>query len=195
MIGGKVDKNQTWVTGTAISATVKTSGEAVVSVYTLGKETRTLYARKKVDGKGVLVFDIPQNSDEMIAFVAEYGDGERVYRKMDLSTALNQFMAVDMSRSATRAMAESNSVKNPNSALIGTSNSSTEGRYAGHNFGYTSFPGWVWDDLAKAVPESTDAKNNKMITNYELISTGPFYLSLLYGCTGTYASTILGYYY
>ena len=31
MIGGKVDKNQTWVTGTAISATVKTSGEAVVS--------------------------------------------------------------------------------------------------------------------------------------------------------------------
>ena len=77
MIGGKVDKNQTWVTGTAISATVKTSGEAVVSVYTLGKETRTLYARKKVDGKGVLVFDIPQNSDEMIAFEAEYGDGER----------------------------------------------------------------------------------------------------------------------
>lgn len=31
MIGGKVDKTQTWVTGTAISATVKTSGEAVVS--------------------------------------------------------------------------------------------------------------------------------------------------------------------
>lgn len=195
MIGGKVDKNQTWVTGTAISATVKTSGEAVVSVYTLGKETRTLYARKKVDGNGVLVFDIPQNSDEMIAFEAEYGDGERVYRKMNLSTALNQFMAVDMSRNATRAMAESNSVKNPNSALICQSNSSTEGGYAGHNFGYTSFPGWVWDDLAKAVPESVDPKKNNMITNYELISTGPFYLSLLYGCTGTYSSAILGYYF
>ena len=44
-------------------------------------------------------------------------------------------------------------------------------------------------------PETVDPKKNGQITNYELISTGPFYLSLLYGCTGTYDQTILGYYY
>ena len=197
MIGGAIDKNQTWVTGSVINATVKTSGKAVVSAYTLGKEERTLYARKEVNGSRTFRFAIPQNTDTRIAFEADYGDAEKVWRKMDLNLNLEQNITLDMSRgAATRAtMAPSNSVTNPPAILCGESNSSTEGGYAGHHFGYTTFPGWAWDNLAVAVPETEDPKKNGQITNYELISTGPFYLSLLYGCTGTYDKVVLGYYY
>ena len=48
--------------------------------------------------------------------------------------------------------------------------------------------------MGQAIPEGANP-NGKQITNYELISTGPFYLSLIYGFTGTTTSTILGYYY
>lgn len=195
MIGGEIDKAQTWVTGTVISADIRTSGEATVSAYTLGKETRTLYARKKINGSGKLQFAIPQNRDERIAFEADYGDADKVYRKMDLSMALTQKTTIDLSRRAsTRAMAESNSRIDPPNALCGNSNNRTEDGYAGHHFGYTSFPGWTWDNLGEAIPEGQNP-NGKQITNYELISTGPFYLSLIYGFTGTTTSTILGYYY
>lgn len=196
MLGGQIDKKQTWVTGSVIQANVVTSGEATVSVYTLGKETRTLYARQKVNGSGQLTFAIPQNKDEHIAFEADYGDAEKVYRKMDLTMALKQQGSIDLTRTATtRAeMAASNSRPNPPASLCGTSNQSTEGGYAGHNFGYTSFPGWTWDNLGEAIPEGQNP-NGKQITNYELISTGPFYLSLIYGFTGTTTTTILGYYY
>lgn len=198
MIGGDFDKSQTWVTGTVINADVKTSGSAVVSAYTLGKETRTLYARKTISGSGLFKFAIPQNTDTEIAFEADYGDAEKVYRKMDLSLALQQSTNIDLTRTVTTKAADlapSNSVSNPNPALLGTSNQSTEGGYAGHHFGYTTFPGWAWDNLAKAVPEAKNPSTNGQITNYELISTGPFYLTLLYGYTGSYTSVILGYYY
>ena len=195
MIGGEIDKAQTWVTGTVISADIRTSGSATVSAYTLGKETRVLYAKKKINGSGTLQFAIPQNRDERIAFEADYGDADKVYRKMDLSMALTQKTTIDLSRGvSTRALAESNSRIDPPAALCGNSNSSTEDGYAGHHFGYTSFPGWTWDNLGQAIPEGANP-NGKQITNYELISTGPFYLSLIYGFTGTTTSTILGYYY
>ena len=198
MIGGEIDKNQTWVTGTVIVADVRTSGPATVSAYTLGKQDRVLYARKQLNGAGSMEFAIPQNLDKTIAFEADYGDAEKVYRKMDLSLALTQRTTVDLTRSAsTRALAESNSVTSPAASLCGSSNASTDNGYAGHHFGYTAFPGWAWDNLAKAVPEANGTKPHErgQITNYELISTGPFYLSLLYGCTGTYGQRILGYYY
>ncbi len=197
-IGGKIDPSQTWVTGTVISAEVKTSGEATVRAYTLGKETRVLYAEKDINGSGTFTFGIPQNLDTRIAFEADYGDAEKVYRKMDLTLALTQKTTIDLSRGATtRAMAESNSVPNPPASLCGSSNQSTEDGYAGHHFGYTSFPGWTWDNLAQAVPEANGTKPHErnQITNYELISTGQFYLCLLYGCTGTYYERTLGYYY
>lgn len=194
-IGGKIDPSQTWVTGTVISADVKTSGKATVRAYTLGKETRVLYAQKEINGSGTFKFGIPQNLDTKIAFEADYGDAEKVYRKMDLSLALTQKTTIDLSRGATtRAMAESNSRPNPPASLCGNSNQSTDGGYAGHNFGYTTFPGWTWDNLGEAIPEGQNP-NGKQITNYELISTGPFYLSLIYGFTGTKTSTILGYYF
>ena len=208
MIGGEVDKRQNWVTGTVIEADVTTSKPALVSVYTLGKETRSLYAQKTVDGRETFKFDIPQNTDTRIAFEADYGEHNSVYRMMKLNLDLKQTASIDLKLNAgsspTRSMSTrgamdnmqpTNSVKNPDSALCGESNQSTDGGYAGHHFGYTSFPGWSWDNIAKAVPETSDPKKNGQITNYELISTGPFYLSLLYGCTGTYDQTILGYYY
>lgn len=195
MIGGPIDKNQTWVTGTVINANIQTSGKAVVSVYTLGKETRTLYAREEVNGNRTIKFAIPQNLDKHIAFEADYGDAGKVYRKMDIDLTLQQSITLDMSRGAsTRAMAESNSRQDPPASICGTSNQSTDGGYAGHHFGYTTFPGWTWDNLGEAIPEGEDP-NGKQITNYELISTGPFYLSLIYGYTGTSTSTVLGYYY
>lgn len=194
-IGGKIDPSQTWVTGTVISAEVKTSGKATVRAYTLGKETRVLYAEKVINGSGTFKFGIPQNLDTKIAFEADYGDAEKVYRKMDLSLDLTQKTTIDLSRGATtRAMAESNSRPNPPASLCGNSNQSTDDGYAGHNFGYTTFPGWTWDNLGEAIPEGQNP-NGKQITNYELISTGPFYLSLIYGFTGTSTSTVLGYYY
>ena len=196
MIGGEIDEAQTWITGAVVNANVKTSGKAIVSVYTLGKEERVLYARKEVNGSRSFRFAIPQNLDEHIAFEADYGDAEKVYRKMDLNLNLEQSISLDLTRPATTraTMASSNSNTNPPSSLCGNSNSSTAGGYAGHNFGYTQFPGWTWDNLAEAIPEGEDP-NGKQITNYELISTGPFYLSLIYGFTGTTTSTVLGYYY
>ena len=198
MIGGDIDKNQTWVTGTVINAQITTSGPATVSAYTLGKENRVLYARQKIDGSGTFKFAVPQNLDSRIAFEADYGDAEKVWRKMDLSLTLNQSVVLDMRRgpvSRAASMSGSNSVASPAESLCGNSNPSTEGSYAGHHFGYTTFPGWSWDNLALAVPEAKNPSANGQITNYELISTGPFYLSLLYGYTGSYLSCILGYYY
>ena len=93
MLGGKIDKSQTWVTGSVIQANVRTSGAATINVYTLGKETRILYARQKVNGSGQLRFAIPQNKDAYIAFEADYGDAEKVsctiYYEAEDEEALN----------------------------------------------------------------------------------------------------------
>ena len=197
MLGSDIDKSQVWVTGTVVEATVTTSGAATVSAYTLGKEQRVLYGRKKVNGSATFRFAIPQSLDTTIAFEADYGDAEKVWRKMDLDLALTQKTTLDLTRPATvrAAMSPGNSVASPAASLCGSSNSSTADGYAGHHFGYTTFPGWSWDNLANAVPEAKNPAANGQITNYELISTGPFYLSLLYGYTGSYLSNVLGYYY
>jgi len=193
LVGGEVDPNQKWVTAVTVNAQVSTPVEGYVSVYSVGQETRELYARFKVSGKRDVVLNIPQNESKVIAMVFDNGSSKS-YKCLHLTDDLKQQASIDFSddTNVTRATCltnetPQNSVSNPNQKIMGSG--------IVDNYGYYNYPGWIWDNIAKAVPERADPKSKGQTVDYDLISNGPFYLSLLYGYTGDPSKHVIGYYY
>lgn len=208
-LGGEADPNQTWITSKPVTLNIQAKAGSVVTAQCIGKERTTVLGQKVMSGSGLMTVDVPQGEQTSFGLVCDDGSVQRQYVRIDLSDELPQienvdFMHPDLQSSNTftpQAVAAPGIVPAaaPNKALYGSK--------IMDDCGYLNFGSWAWDDVALALQEGLNSKNNhKALIDYEIMARGEItplgelrneetvYISMLYGHTGTYSSRVLGYY-
>lgn len=186
-IGGTNDPNQTWITGRLVTLDVLTSEPAQIRIYSIEQPDRYLYAQQKVDGEELINITIPHNNDT--SFGIEYRSKGRVdYRRIEILNQQEQQAVVDFSMPTTRADHEGGEDNYQHPDYMCNSD-------AKQVAGYNTYAPWTWEVMATALAERELPKPDRSATNFRLVSNGKFYISMLYGYTGTLDNCYLGYYY
>ena len=212
-IGNAIDPHQKWVT--AFSGTVKVTAPAdgTVSVYCEDATNRTYLAKYQVKaGEKTIKFDVPQHLTAPITrydydqegnvvpvgtmsreIIVEFkNQGNTTTGRISFDEAKNgaavSFNGQATTRAVTRAE-ESLAAVNESPNKAGLTGKTLSG---GKLHGYATFPSYILNDLAAALPETVAATDQ--INTYEMTSNGRFLIALLYGCTGSNGREI-GYYY
>ena len=201
-LNGEADPDQTWITSVAMQVDLSVNGEGTVTAQTIGNNTPVVLGQKKVNGKDVMLIDVPQGIGSSFGLVYDDGSHNKQYHRVNLTGDLHQIENVVFDGTTAQAFSQMKapaSRSNINAALYGNSVMS--------DVGYMNFGAWAWDDIALALVEDQDAsKFHTALIDYEIMARGEktasgeyqggeeFYLSFLYGHTGTTATRILGYY-
>ena len=201
-LNGEADPDQTWITSVAMQVDLTVNGEGTVTAQTIGNNTPVVLGQKKVNGKDVMLIDVPQGIGSGLGLVYDDGSHNKQYRRVNLTGDLHQIENIvfdgTSAQTSSKMMAPA-SRANINAALFGNS--------VMPDVDYMNFGAWAWDDIALALVEDQDAsKFHTALIDYEIMARGEkaasgefqggeeFYLSFLYGHTGTTATRILGYY-
>ena len=212
-IGTAIDPLQKWIT--AFSGTVKVTvpADGSVSVYCEDATNRTYLAKYQVKaGEKTIKFDVPQHLTAPITrydydqegnvvpvgtmsreIIVEFKyQGNTTTGRISFDEAKNgaavSFNGQATTRAVTRAE-ENNTAVNESPNKAGLTGKTLSG---GKLHSYATFPGYILDDLAAALPETKAAVDQ--INTYEMTSNGHFLIALLYGCTGN-STREIGYYY
>ena len=190
---GKVDPEQTWISSKSVTVEVKDAGDAQISIYSLSEAQRTLLARETVSSSATIRFDMPLGLDYGVAVCRETAEGTE-YIAVSKADLLSGNAGVSFAGLGTKAGDNPPmSSENKDKLTIATCVNPLTGKRA-KIWGYTSFPGWIWNDMNAAIPENKAATTTGQITNFELQSNGLFYVSTIYGATGV-TNAEIGYYY
>ena len=201
-LNGEADPDQTWITSVAMQVDLSVNGEGTVTAQTIGNNTPVVLGQKKVNGKDVMLIDVPQGIGSSFGLVYDDGSANKQYRRINLTGDLHQIEKVVFDGTTAQAFSQKKapaSRANINAALYGNS--------VMPDVDYMNFGAWAWDDIALALIEDQDAsKSHTALIDYEILARGEkaasgefqggeeFYLSFLYGHTGTTATRVLGYY-
>ena len=191
---GEVNPEETWNNFAEVNLEIRNAGEATVSIFSLGEEKRTIFATEKVNGSSSISFSMPMGMQNGVAVCCESAEGT-VWKAVGMNQLLKGNVAVDMQlmslkSSETKAqMSEANRKALTKATLVDPRTNKKAKIY-----GYTNFPAWIWYDMNMAIPEDTRVDNSQIVTNFELQSKGKFYVSTIYGATGT-SSAEIGYYF
>lgn len=202
-IEGNVDPNQSWATAVSVQLDIETDHEADVTAQTILNQNVTILGQKHIKESNVMFVDVPQGIGTSFGLVYDDGSQVKQYKRIDLSGKSTQVVDVDFRGVSTNAVA---------AQTRAASRAATSQSLYGYSYipdcGYLNFGSWVWDAIASAVPEATNAsKNYASMIDYEMKADGSImpggefesqeilYLSFIYGFTGQYNSRTLGYYY
>lgn len=201
-LNGEADPDQTWITSVAMQVDLSVNGQGTVTAQTIGNNTPVVLGQKQVSGKDVMLIDVPQGIGSSFGLVYDDGSANKQYRRVSLTGDLHQIENVVFDGTTSQAF-----TKMMAPASRGTVNAALYGNSVMEDVGYMNFGAWAWDDIALALIESQDAsKFHTALIDYEIMSRGEkgaggeyhggeeFYLSFLYGHTGTMDSRVLGYY-
>lgn len=201
-LNGEADPDQTWITSVAMQVDLSVNGQGTVTAQTIHNNTPIVLGQKKVYGKDVMLIDVPQGIGSSFGLVYDDGSANKQYRRVSLTGDLHQIENVVFDGTTSQAF-----TKMMAPASRGTVNAALYGNSVMEDVGYMNFGAWAWDDIALALIESQDAsKSYTALIDYEIMSRGEkgaggeyyggeeFYLSFLYGHTGTTATRVLGYY-
>ena len=201
-LSGEADPDQTWMTSVSMQVDLSVNGQGTVTAQTIGNATPVVLGQKQVHGKDVLLLDVPQGLGSSFGLVYDDGSASKQYRRVKLTGDLRQLESVTFDGSASQAFGRH---KAP--VFRAATNSALYGKSIMEDTGYMNFGAWAWDDIALALVESQDAsKYHTALIDYEIHARGEkgaggeyvggeeFYLSFLYGHTGTMSSRVLGYY-
>ena len=72
-LNGEADPDQTWITSVAMQVDLSVNGEGTVTAQTIGNNTPVVLGQKKVNGKDVMLIDVPQGIGSSFGLV--YDDG------------------------------------------------------------------------------------------------------------------------
>lgn len=189
---GSVDPEQTWTASVPVSIDINDAGSSHISIYSLGEEKRVLLASEDVSSSATIEFDMPVGIVNGIAICRESSEGTdfRAVSKADLASGK---VSVSFADFGTKADFAPISPANKEALTMPTGVDPRTGEHA-KIWGYTVFPAWIWADMNAAIPENKSAVATNQITNFELQSNGVFYISTIYGATGSPKAEI-GYYY
>lgn len=180
-IAGKIGSSQGWRTAVTLHVNLRNSEKAVISAFSMGEEEMALYDQDVLSGEGTVRLTIPQSAHREVLVMVESGS-QTVEESIQLTGALTEAVTLDLKAKTALRQATAN----PSSSIYGTD--------IQPNVGYTEIERLAIETVEQYTQEGMDPTERGLIDNYELISNGPFYVTMYYGYTGTYAPRILGYY-
>ena len=180
-IEGKIGSSQGWRTAVTLHVHVRNAEEALVSAFSIGEEETTLYDQDVLSGEGIVRLTIPQCANREVLVMMESGS-QTVEERIQLTGALTEEVTLDIKAKTALRQATDNA------------SASIYGKDIQPNVGYTEIDRLAIETVELYTQEGMDPTERGLIDNYELISNGPFYVTMYYGYTGTYAPRILGYY-
>lgn len=209
---GSIDKNQTWTTLTPSLLFVNVPKEGILSVYCEDVTSRVyLYSKRIKAGSTSIMLDVPQHLEQAVEVYGLDENEEPVvtgttYRTVIVSYNCNgnestervsfeQLHAgANVSFSSARKVNATRADESTKAVNEAPKKAALTGKVADgmELHGYSTFPGEILDDLAKAIPEGKRAKN--LINDFQMTSNGAFLVSMIYGVTGNTARE-MGYYY
>ena len=181
-IEGKISALQGWRTAVTLRVAVKTNVPTTVSAFWNGSEGMRLCDQQEVQGAGIVSLTVPQGMGKEVLLYATYGT-QTFIKNYALTGALTQDILLDL----TSGQGEPQQV----------GLKAAESLYGADilpNVGYTEVNRLGIETVMAYTKEGMDPIEKGLNVNYELISNGPFYITLYYGYTGTYVPRVLGYY-
>lgn len=189
LIGGEFSAMQWWRTAVQLKVTVKTEVPTSVAAYAIGEEEGILYDYKSVTQDSLFYMTVPQSANRTVVLMAK--DGTHVVTgELYLTGSSQQSVEVDMSKlvidTGSSEFRASEGDFRVGASLYGTD--------ILPNIGYTEVDRKGIEIVTQYTKEGMDVERLGLNGNYELISQGPFEVTMYYGFTGLNSSRILGYY-
>ena len=187
LVGGAYSPMQWWRTAVKMKVSATTQDTADVYAFFVGEESGTLFDYKHVTKDSTFCMTVPQTYETRVVLMAKTRTNT-VTKEIILTGNPEQTVDFDISQlkeNTTETRAFSPSTRTGQS-LYGTD--------ILRNTGYTEVNREGIDIVTQYTTEGMDIEKNGLNGNYELISQGPFKVTMFYGFTGLYSSRILGYY-
>lgn len=187
LVGGAYSPMQWWRTAVKMKVSATTQDTADVYAFFVGEESGTLFDYKRVTKDSTFCMTVPQTHETRVVLMAKTRTNT-VTKEIILTGNPEQTVDFDISQlkeNTTETRAFSPSTRTGQS-LYGTD--------ILRNIGYTEVNREGIDIVTQYTTEGMDIEKRGLNGNYELISQGPFKVTMFYGFTGQYKSRILGYY-
>ena len=187
LLGGSYSSMQWWQTAIKLKVSVTTQDTAGVYAYFVGEENGILFDYKHVTKDSTFYMTVPQTSNMRVVLMAR-ADKNMVTKEVILTGKPEQTVDFDITQLKGNTTAPS-----PVAPMTRTGQS-LYGTDIMRNIGYVEVNREGIDIVTQYTKEGLDIEKNGLNGNYELISQGPFKVTMYYGFTGQYKSRILGYY-
>ena len=187
LLGGAYSSMQWWQTAIKLKVSVTTQDTAGVYAYFVGEGSGILFDYKHVTKDSTFYMTVPQTNNMRVVLMAR-ADKNMVTKEVILTGKPEQTVDFDITQLKGNTTAPSPV------APITRTGQSLYGTDIMRNIGYVEVNREGIDIVTQYTKEGLDIEKNGLNGNYELISQGPFKITMYYGFTGEYNSRILGYY-
>lgn len=187
LIGGEYSTMQWWQTAVKLKVDIKTQSPTQVYAYFVGEEDGILLDYKHVTKDSTVYITVPQTKNMRVLLIAK-AEKNVVTEDVILSGMLEQSVDMDIKKLEANKAAEHAAypITRAGQSLYGTDIMT--------NCGYTEINPEGIGIVTQYTKEGMDIEKFGLNENYELISQGPFCITIYYGNTGRYSPRILGYY-
>lgn len=194
-INGDIDRSHLWRTSVALQ--VRVLSDESIALYACSQETDekiVLFDKKSLAGSGTAELTVPQGYGNEIVLYAIYR-GETYRRDIVLTGTSTQVVNLDAAQLADEPTSAAKlDAPQPPVARAAT-NRSLYGETLFGDPSYRDFNVEYWKEVAALAKPSGDPAKAGEVVNYELVSNGPFEVSMLCGYAASMSQHILGYYY
>lgn len=220
-IKGQIDSSHLWRTAVKVKVMITSERPVTVSSQVVVDGKKVICDCKSLEaGGGEVTLTVPQGMGST-ATISSTDGTKTISHPLTLTGSLMQTVSIDMESGITRATAEPvetpallapakapvraaekfpakvvekdewGNHHSPNPALWGNSCLGPDDT----PLYYTNWPVDIWRYVCGLASESVDPKNQNETVNFELVSKGPFEITLFCGRLGAVTSAIMGYYY
>lgn len=187
LLGGEYSTMQWWQTAVKLKVNVKTQSPTGIYAYFVGEESGILFDYKYVTKDSIFYMTVPQTHEMRVVLMAKE-EKNTVAQEIFLTGKPEQTVDMDIPKlEASKAAGHAAyPVTRAGLSLYGTD--------VVKNCGYTEIDPQGIKIVTQYTEEGMDIEKRRLNGNYELISQGPFCITMYYGYTGQYRARILGYY-
>lgn len=197
-INGNIDRSHLW--RTMVTLHVRVTSDEPITLYACSQETDDqviLFDKKEQEtAGGTIDLVVPQGYGNSVVLYVVY-KGESYKREIELTGIPTQVIDVDTDQ-LTDELPSVSTAKNQSVSASFSRSATNQSLYGETLFGtpsYREFNVEYWKEVAALAKPSGDPSQKGEIVNYELVSNGPFEVSMLCGYAAAMSPHILGYYY
>ena len=186
-IGGRFDESQSWETAVKLKVMVFTESPVEIYAFSTTGKDKILYDYKKLLGRGEALMTIPQGYGNDFVLMC-VGGGDVYSKRVELDGRTEITEVVELYNQNARG-----TTRGPKAAENRTLNS-LYGKTVTPHDGYKEFEISAWKYISDIMYTTVTPGDRGEISNFELVSNGPFYITMLGGYEGSQQHFILGYY-
>ena len=184
LLGGDYNTMQWWQTAVKLKVEAKADEPTDIYAYFVEEDRGTMLDYQFVNKDTTFYMTVPQSGNTRVVLMAKE-EKQMVRQDVILTGAPVQTVAFDVNQLKDNTRSTSRATR-AGQSLYGTD--------ILRNIGYTEVNREGIDIVTQYTTEGMDIEKRGLNGNYELISQGPFKVTMFYGFTGQYKSRILGYY-